>query len=311
LRKLLILKSETCFLARNVKYVFWFSCEFDNDCFKAENVGKEMPDSQSDTYDEKRPVETPVPLISFIIPAYNEEEWMPLSIGAIRNTMSSMGEPYEIIVANDASSDATASIAEELGAKVVAVSFRQIAATRNAGATQARGEFFFFIDADSMVSREVIDEALRHLRAGVAGGGCLPRYDDIPLWGRVAFWLAMALALMLRQPGGSCLFCTRNAFEKVGGFSEKLYVAEDAVFVNDLKRVGKFVMLTKGVITSARKLKTHSLWALLRLLARLVFGGPKAFKKHQGLEYWYDPAKGRPNARVPSTETSANQETGG
>ena len=94
-----------------------------------------------------------------------------------------LGEPHEIIVVDDASTDATASIARQQGAQVVRVEHRQIAATRNAGARQAHGDILFFVDADTLVNAPAIQSALRSIRAGAVGGGCLPRFEGwLPLW---------------------------------------------------------------------------------------------------------------------------------
>src|SRR5258708_8702482 len=73
-------------------------------------------------------------VISFVVPAYNEEKYLAATLAAIHEAARSAGEPYEVVVANDASTDATAAIAEAGGARVVSVEKRQIAATRNAGA---------------------------------------------------------------------------------------------------------------------------------------------------------------------------------
>ena len=62
---------------------------------------------------------------------------------------NSGAQPYEIIVADDASTDATAEIARQNNSCVVSVNHRQIAATRNSGAKAAQGERLFFVDADS------------------------------------------------------------------------------------------------------------------------------------------------------------------
>jgi len=111
-------------------------------------------------------------MISFIVPAHNEEAWVGRCVSAIRNGAESLGEPHEIIVVDDASSDATASIARQQGAQVVRVEHRQIAATRNAGAQQAHGDILFFVDADTLTNASAIQSALRAIRAGVIGGGC-------------------------------------------------------------------------------------------------------------------------------------------
>src|ERR1041385_4563178 len=99
-------------------------------------------------------------MLSFIIPAYNEELELPSTIAAIRaaadksasRTDSSYAEidnHYEIIVVDDASTDATAEIARQADVHVVSINRRQIAAARNAGAGAAHGDVLFFIDADT------------------------------------------------------------------------------------------------------------------------------------------------------------------
>ena len=97
---------------------------------------------------------------------------------------------------------------------------------------------------------------------------------------------------LLHQPGGSCLFCARQAFDATGGFSEAHYAAEDAVFVSALKQHGRFVVLAERVVTSGRNFRTHSFWSIARLLARLAFRGPNGFRDRRGLDWWYRPFRG-------------------
>src|ERR1700750_284119 len=99
-------------------------------------------------------------MISFIVPAYNEETELPATLEAIRAATSSVSQPFEIIVVDDASTDATPEIAEQAGARVVSIHRRQIAATRNAGARAARGEYLFFVDADTRINRTHVTEAM-------------------------------------------------------------------------------------------------------------------------------------------------------
>src|SRR5262249_60052871 len=83
-------------------------------------------------------------MLSFIVPAYNEQLLIGRTLGALHAAAGALREPYEVIVADDASTDETAAIARAHGAQVVSVNHRQIAATRNAGARRARGELLFF-----------------------------------------------------------------------------------------------------------------------------------------------------------------------
>jgi glycosyltransferase involved in cell wall biosynthesis len=234
-------------------------------------------------------------MISFIVPAHNEEAWVGRCVSAIRNGAESLGEPHEIIVVDDASTDATASIARQHGAQVVRVEHRQISATRNAGAQQAHGDILFFVDADTLTNAPAIQSALRAIRAGAIGGGCVPRFEGwLPWWFRLTEPLiepAVCLARFL--PSGAFLFCTRSAFQATGGFNENYYAAEDAVFVAALKRQGRFVILPGTVITSGRKVRAHSFLSLAGQFTRLVLRGPRGLRSRRGLEYWYEPGRGK------------------
>jgi cellulose synthase/poly-beta-1,6-N-acetylglucosamine synthase-like glycosyltransferase len=206
--------------------------------------------------------------------------------------MESVGESNEIVVVDDSSTDATATVARQHGARVIRVEHQQISATRNAGARSARGDILIFVDADTLVNAQVIQSALRALRAGAVGGGCVPRFEGwLPVWWKLVYPFAVGAVRLMRLPGGACQFCTRDAFEATGGFSEAHYAAEDALFVQALKRRGRFVLLAESVVTSGRNIRAHSPWSLLRLLAPLFLRGPGAFRDRRGLDLWYRPKR--------------------
>jgi glycosyltransferase involved in cell wall biosynthesis len=236
-------------------------------------------------------------MISFIVPAHNEEAWVGRCVSAIRGGVESLDEPHEIIVVDDASNDATASVAREQGAQVLRVEHRQIAATRNAGARQSRGDILFFVDADTLVNAAAIRSAVRSIRAGAVGGGCFPQFEGkLPLWFRLVMPLAEGLVRRLRySPSGACLFCTRGAYQIAGGFDEKYYATEDALFAAALKRQGRFAIPAETVITSGRKVRDHSALSLAWMLTRLVLRGPSGLRSRRGLDYWYRPAREKPN----------------
>ena len=126
------------------------------------------------------------PLLSIVVPAYDEERWLGPTLAALHAAARSAGVPYEIVVADDASSDGTARVAREAGARVVEVTHRQIAATRNAGARAARGDLLLFVDADTVVTPAVVVAAVAALRAGAAGGGAGLTFDEpVPSYARV------------------------------------------------------------------------------------------------------------------------------
>lgn len=230
-------------------------------------------------------------MISFIIPAHNEEALIGRTLAVLHEATRAVGVPYEIIVANDSSTDRTGDIARDNGARVVAVNRRQIAATRNAGARAAAGDPFFFVDADTFVTKLALRAALRALRSGAAGGGCCVRFDAgrLPLYAKVMERVLPPALRLLRLAPGCFLFCTREAYAKTGGFDETTFWGEEVAFARRLKRKGRFVMLREYVITSARKLRARSALDLLRVGINLAFSRPRSARRNQALQYWYGP----------------------
>jgi glycosyltransferase involved in cell wall biosynthesis len=237
-------------------------------------------------------------MLSFIVPAHNEQVLIGRTLGALHAAGQALRKPYEVIVAEDASTDATAAIARAHGAQVVSVNHRQIAATRNAGARQARGDLLFFVDADTLVPVAAVCEAVRAMQRGAVGGGCVFRFDGrLPFWARTLYPFTVPVMRLAKLVGGCSLFCTRDAFRAVGGFDEEYYAAEEMAFIAALKRRGRFVIPRACVTTSGRKVRTLPARDVLALLLRVAFGGPYSFRSREGLEVWYGPRRPDPQER--------------
>ena len=215
-------------------------------------------------------------MLSFIVPAHNEELWIGKCLDSLRTSVEKVREPYEMIVVDDASTDSTPRIAEQMGARVLRVEHRKISAVRNAGARAARGEIFFFVDADTQVNERAVAAALEALSAGAVGGGCVFELDGpTPLWGRIILYFAVLVGRLIRWVGGCFVFCTREAYTATGGFSESLYAGEDIAFVQALKKVGRFVVLKPTVVTSGRKLKVAGPWRVIGLMLTIALRGAR------------------------------------
>jgi glycosyltransferase involved in cell wall biosynthesis len=227
-------------------------------------------------------------VISFIIPAHDEEALLGRTLSSIHLSVRSLGEAYEVIVADDGSTDRTATIARDLGARVIQVNRRQIAAARNAGARNSSGEILIFVDADTVVTPPALGAAMRELKRGAVGGGCEVRFDGkLPPYAVVMERVLPPLLRALQMAPGCFIFCMREAYLAAGGFDESLYITEEVGFCRRLQRLGRFVMLHEFVITSARKLRARSALDMLRVGLRLARGGTPSLRRRDGLEYWY------------------------
>ena len=227
-------------------------------------------------------------MISFIVPAYNEQRLLGRTLDAIRAAAGGLAQPHELIVVDDGSTDETSAIALAHGARVVPVEFRQIARTRNAGARAATGGTLIFVDADTIVSAATVRATIEALRQGAVGGGATVHIDGrVPLWARL---LMPVLNGVFRGGGlaaGCYMFCSRAAFDAAGGFDERLYAAEEIALSRALKREGPVIVLREPVTTSGRKLRVHSRRELVRLWVDVACQGTALVRSRDGLSFWY------------------------
>jgi glycosyltransferase involved in cell wall biosynthesis len=228
-------------------------------------------------------------MISFVVPAYNEEKCIGAALDAIHAAAKTSGEPYDIVVANDASTDATATIAEAAGARVVNVAHRQIAKTRNSGAKAAIGDLFIFVDADTQVNEAVVRAALAATRSGAVGGGCTPTLEETaPRWAHRMMNSTVTVMRWLQWTAGCFVFCTREAFEAVGGFDEEHFAGEEIYLSIALRRRGPFVILRETVVTSPRKFVSRGPWEAFWLGLRLALRGLRGVRRREDADFWYD-----------------------
>ncbi len=231
---------------------------------------------------------------SIIVPAFNEEVFLPKTLATVCEAMGEIQIPGEIIVVNNNSTDGTATIPERYGAKVIFEPKNQISRARNTGAKVAKGDHLIFIDADTIISPVLLQSALETLESShYCGGGVIVTMDGsltkemqyvLDFWN----WLSVKYDLA----AGCFIFCTREGFEAIGGFSERVYASEEIWLSRGLKAWGKkqnqaFRIITDPpVLTSMRKLEWYSpLQMLLLSLPVLIF--PPLVLFQWFCKHWY------------------------
>lgn len=227
-------------------------------------------------------------MISFVIPAHDEAALLGDTLRTLLCAAEDAGRHYEILVVDDASTDATADVARAHGARVLRIEARHIAAARNAGAEAAQGEVLVFVDADTCIDAGVLAAALDALQRGAVGGGATVRLQAGRWHERLVAALLAPLFRFARIAPGCFLFCTREAFDAVGGFDTRWYAGEDVAISRALARQGRFVILRQAVHTSGRKLRSHPLSEHLRLLLRFAWRGRGMLESREALGLWYD-----------------------
>lgn len=240
------------------------------------------------------------PEYSIIVPAFNEEDLLPETLANIRAAMARLEEfAGEVVVVDNDSSDRTAEVAAQHGARVVFEQHRQIARARNAGAAAARGRYLIFVDADTRISLALLGRTLHALDSGAfCGGGAAIAFDrKLPPGPALAARLWNLLSRMCRWAAGSYVFCRRDAFVEVGGFDERFYASEEIHFSRALKRWGwrngfRFIILDEPAVTSSRKLDWFGSGEMARYSLQLCLH-PGLLRSRDGCRPWYERHNGR------------------
>ena len=236
--------------------------------------------------------------ISVIVPAFNEEKLLGVSLAEIISAATafiSRGWQFELVVCDNNSTDRTADIARAAGAKVVFEPINQIARARNAGASIATGEWLVFVDADSHPSEKLFADVAEQISSGqVLAGGVTIRLDEkLFVAGLITqFWNYSSR--LTRLMAGSFIFVEAAAFRQLGGFSHEFFAAEELDLSLRLKKLAretkrKIVILHRHPIqTSARKVKLYSSRELGGFLLRSIFNHRRTIRDREAAFMWYD-----------------------
>lgn len=235
------------------------------------------------------------PLFSIVVPAFNEAAELPATLAALRTALAGLPDAAEVIVVDNNSSDQTGEVALAHGAdRVVFEPINQIARARNAGAAVAAGDYLIFVDADTRISAELLVKTREHLQRGDVGGGAIIRFEGaISGVGRFGIALWERISRLTRTAAGSYLFCTREAFQAVGGFDETLYAGEELSLSRRLRRWGRAqgrrfeIVDTPPARTSARKLEWYSGPRIIGWMLFLTIF-PFAVRWRRLCGFWYE-----------------------
>lgn len=206
------------------------------------------------------------PRFSVVIPARNEEFYLPKCLDALKQSQLHASTTVEVIVVINRSTDKTEAIARERGALIIANDSKNLAQIRNAGIRAASGQIIITVDADSQMTENMLTEIDRHMSSGqVIGGGVMIVPERLSIGILLTGLCLVPIALRHRISGGLFYF-TREVFDAISGFNEALSSVEDIDFAVRLRRYGKttnrrFINLFRAyIITSCRKFDHFGDW---------------------------------------------------
>jgi Glycosyl transferase family 2 len=237
------------------------------------------------------------PRFSIIITCHNQSAYIR---DAVNSALAQGYEAKEIVVVDDASSDASPQILKEYGDKIRFAAFQtnqSCTTSRNLGAAMASGEYFVFLDGDDVLlpwALDVYDHVVDMKRPKIILS-CMQWFDsslqhlrpeNVPHQIEFAEYELLMKRDRRYQAGGSAIVIERQAFEQVQGWTDKFFPFEDIDMLMKLSNSGPAIQIlsptTKGyrIHSSNVRHKVHAMVAgLYKVIERektgVYPGGPK------------------------------------
>lgn len=217
------------------------------------------------------------PLVSIIIPAYNEEKVIGRLLASINNQSYSR---IESIVIDDSSTDTTLKIASRMATVTIKRKHAERSIQRNYGASVAHGEYLLFLDADMEPTPDVVSQCVQKIQSDVnIGAIAIP---EKPIARNFLEQVKAFERSFYSEKGDpdtdAARFFTRKAFMQAGGYDESLIGPEDWDLPETIVKMGYQI----GRITS-RINHYERIVSLSKLIKKKYYYGLSShryFKKH-------------------------------
>jgi glycosyltransferase involved in cell wall biosynthesis len=138
------------------------------------------------------------PLVSIVIPAFNEEKNILQTLLSISNNITEL--PVEIIVVNNNSTDKTENLVKQTGIQCINEFKQGITEARNAGLKVAKGTYILNADADSIYPKDWIECMVKPLINNTSIAAVYGRFSFIPIGntGRITYFIYEYFADLMR-----------------------------------------------------------------------------------------------------------------
>lgn len=205
------------------------------------------------------------PLISVIVPAYNEEEQLPDCLLSLTHQNTSL--PYEVIVVVYKSEDDTFKIAKSFDVRTILEKVRGRSYARQRGAIEAKGKYLAFTEADCVVPKDWIQSIYNYYKnnpqiIGFAGSYTY-KNSSLLVKKLVPFSLALTSFLYKLLNGNYTFRGTNFSVKKeylflAGGFNHRVAPCDDVELGQRAGKLGQINFYPKiKVLTSDRRVKNR------------------------------------------------------
>jgi len=172
-------------------------------------------------------------LFSIIIPTLNEEKFLPRLLFDLKNQKE---KNFEVIIVDALSEDKTPEIVKkdwQIPINFFRSEKRNVSFQRNLGAKKAKGEYLIFLDADTRVYKNFtqnLKKVINKKKGLIFIPSLIPEKKEPQIdlvFKLINFFIEISQSFSKPFSAGSSIIIDKNFFEKIGGFDEDVYLAED------------------------------------------------------------------------------------
>lgn len=199
---------------------------------------------------------------SVIIPTLNEEIILPRLLSSLKNQTD---KNFEVILVDASSKDKTLEKAsqfkKDFPLQIVNTATRNVSVSRNIGASKAKNNILFFIDADNNIPNDFFEIVGKYM-TGTKYDVVIPELtpENKKLFYRMLYKIVMFLVYATSFTPrifstGSTMFISKKYFDKIGGFDPNLFICEDHDILRRLKKANasiKFISDTYVIFSERR-----------------------------------------------------------
>ncbi|MCM8775872.1 MAG: glycosyltransferase family 2 protein [Candidatus Omnitrophica bacterium] len=223
------------------------------------------------------------PRLSVIVPTHNSQRILEPCLAAVRESHL---KDYELIVVDDASTDASRSIARRYADQVIELQGHEDRSrARNTGMRVARGSIFVFIDSDIVIQQDTLgkidDYFTKHPGVDALTGLLSKQHPHSDFFSQYKN-LYMHYVFQKLPARVNFLYGSVSAFKRgcMEGWDDKMEMGEDTALGQKMAAAGKCIHLFKGL--EVVHLKKYSLVTFIRNDFRIPFAWAKIFLRYQG-----------------------------
>ena len=221
------------------------------------------------------------PFISIIIPALNEEKFLPQLLESLTKQSD---KNFEVIIVDGRSKDKTVEAAKTFAKilpklTITVADHANLPYQRNLGAKKAKGTWFMFLDADNIVmpyavermNAFIVEQKPSFFTSWIRPDSNLINDALLALFGN----LLLEGSILVKRPfsPGPFTAVSREVFERVGGYTEGLKWGEDVDFSNKVQKAGYTFSIVREVlyIWSMRRLRHEGKMKFIQQAAKAAF----------------------------------------